>query len=48
MTERGHGHDRAFEELKAEHIRALKSQDVEALQRVQVKLDELMARRKQA
>jgi hypothetical protein len=38
--------DRAFEELKGEHIRALKDQDIEALQRVQAKLDELMARGK--
>ena len=42
-------HDRAgtesiFEELKEEHRRALKAVDVEALQRVQAKLAELMAR----
>jgi Skp family chaperone for outer membrane proteins len=35
--------DRAFEELKAEHLRALKAQDVETLQKVQAKLDVLMA-----
>lgn len=40
--------DRAFEELKAEHLRALKAQDVEALQRVQAKLEELMARGERA
>jgi hypothetical protein len=33
-----------FDELKAEHRRALKAQDVEALQRVQAKLHKLMAR----
>ena len=35
-----------FDELKAEHHRALKAQDLEALHRVQVKLDELKARSK--
>ena len=33
-----------FDELKAEHRRALKAQDLEALHRVQAKLDELIAR----
>ena len=36
--------ERIFEELKKEHLRALKAQDVEALQRVQKKLDELTGR----
>jgi hypothetical protein len=36
--------ERAFEELKEEHMRALKAGDVEALQRVQEKLDKLTAR----
>jgi hypothetical protein len=30
-------------DLKAEHLRALKAQDVETLQKVQAKLDVLMA-----
>jgi len=32
-----------YEELKQEHRRALAAGDVEAVQRVQAKLDELMA-----
>jgi hypothetical protein len=35
---------RNFEELKEEHRRALEAGDVEALQRVQAKLAELMPR----
>ena len=35
--------DRIFEELKKEHRRALVSGDIDALERVQAKLDELMA-----
>ena len=37
-------HERAFEELKEEHMRALKAGDVEALQSVQEKLDKLTPR----
>lgn len=40
--------NRRFDELKAEHRRALEAQDVEALHRVQAKLDELMARQGKA
>ena len=35
--------DRIFEELKQEHRRALVSGDIDALERVQIKLDELRA-----
>ena len=38
------GFERIFEELKEEHCRALEAGDVEAMQRVQAKLAELMAR----
>ena len=39
-----HDPESVFEELKEEHLRALKAGDVEALQRVQKKLDELTGR----
>jgi hypothetical protein len=38
-----HHAERIFEELKEEHIRALKAGDIEALEKVQKKLDELTA-----
>jgi hypothetical protein len=37
--------ERIFEELKAEHRRALEARDVEALQRVQAKLEKLRERK---
>lgn len=39
-----HDPECTFEELKQEHLRALEAGDVEALQRVQKKLDELTGR----
>jgi hypothetical protein len=45
MTERSAADtDRIFEELKAEHRRALEAGDMEGLQRVQEKLAELRSR----
>jgi hypothetical protein len=38
---------RAYEQLKKEHLRALKACDVEALQRVQEKLDKLAGRERE-
>jgi len=40
------GTERIFEELKAEHRRALEACDVEALQRVQAKLEKLRERKR--
>ena len=42
-----HDAQRVFEELKEEHMRALKADDIEALQRVQEKLDALTGRERQ-
>jgi hypothetical protein len=39
--------ERMFEQLKEEHLRALKQGDVEALQRVQEKLDKLTGRERE-
>ena len=38
-----HDAKRIFEELKEEHLRALKAGDIEALEKVQRKLDKLTA-----
>ena len=38
-----HDAERVIEELKEEHLRALKAGDIEALQKVQEKLDALTA-----
>ena len=40
--------NRAFKQLKEEHRLALKTGDLEALQKIQAKLDELSLRRRRA